>query len=131
MDYDELIKGYEDDLTRADEDAADQRRRAVAAEVRADEMAARLRRVEELLEEWDAWANPAPSIVGLRETLRAALQGAAPLARAVHELHIPSGWNVRDFSERPTCSCGERMPEGIKTSPYGWHYAHTQRLVGL
>lgn len=43
-----------------------------------------------------------------------------------HEL-IPGGPKdeTGQLNPRPSCACGASMPEGIKTSPQGWFYGHT------
>lgn len=46
-----------------------------------------------------------------------------------HQLVLPDGWK-HGRSPRPSCACGVTMPEGIKTSPQGWFYAHKKLEQG-
>lgn len=45
--------------------------------------------------------------------------------KVLHELINYGKKNAQGQIEpRPSCTCGEVMPENIKTGPQGWHYVH-------
>lgn len=49
----------------------------------------------------------------------------APIPEPVHEF-VKGGPKVDGkLTPRPSCVCGSVMPEGIKTTPHGWFYGHT------